>query len=488
MSLKSSLMPLYRRSPAAVKNLFGTVYGHYLNYWRYGPRSEALVHEALERESWSAERWESWQGERLAALLHGAASNVPYYREHWRARRARGDTSPVDRLENWPLLDKSTLRANAAALVAEHASTRSMFKLETSGTSGTPITTWRSREALRQWYALVEARWRRWYGVTRFDNWGILGGQEVAPVDQSDPPFWLWNGAGNQLYMSSLHLKPKNIPAYVRAMTDHEVVHLYGYSSSLAELARMALDQGLKLPQMKAVVTNAEPLEPYQRTVMSEAFGPTVHSSYGMSEAVAAASECSDGALHLWPEVGVVEVFADGSHERVPSGSAGRLVCTGLLNPDMPLIRYVVGDRGALEPSGSVPVACGCGRAMPRLARLEGRNVDNLVTADGRKVFWVNPVLYGLPIAEGQIVQEAVDRIVVNVVPAAGFDDGTKSEITDRLRLRLGPIDVTFKTVDAIPRGANGKFRAVINQVPGSAGSTGSSGSTAAAASSGTTE
>jgi phenylacetate-CoA ligase len=125
---------------------------------------------------------------------------------------------------------------------------------------------------------------------------------------------------------------------------------------------------------------------------------------------------------------------------------------------------------------------------MPRLARLEGRNVDNLVTADGRKVFWVNPVLYGLPIAEGQIVQEAVDRIVVNVVPAAGFDDGTKSEITDRLRLRLGPIDVTFKTVDAIPRGANGKFRAVINQVPGSAGSTGSSGSTAAAASSGTTE
>ncbi|HET8984450.1 MAG TPA: hypothetical protein VFN03_01705 [Trueperaceae bacterium] len=479
MSLKSSLMPLYRRSPAVVKNLFGTVYGHYLNYWRYGPRSEALVQEALEREGWSAERWQAWQNERLAALLHGAAANVPYYREHWRSRRARGDRSPVDRLENWPLLDKSTLRANATALVAEHTDPRSMFKLETSGTSGTPITTWRSRDALRQWYALVEARWRRWYGVTRFDNWAILGGQEVAPVDQSEPPFWLWNGAGNQLYMSSLHLKPENIPAYARALIDHGVVHLYGYSSSLSELARMALEQGLELPHLKAVVTNAEPLEPYQRAVMSEAFGPTVHSSYGMSEAVAAASECAHGSLHLWPEVGVVEVFADESEEKVTDGSAGRLVCTGLLNPDMPLIRYVVGDRGALAHAAGAPEACGCGRAMPRLARLEGRNVDNLVTADGRKVFWVNPVLYGLPILEGQIVQEAVDRIVVNVVPAEGFDEGTKKEISDRLQLRLGRMDVTFRNMETIPRGANGKFRAVINLVPLSPESTTSNGSSA---------
>lgn len=465
MTLKGTLMPLYRRSPAALKNLFGTVYGHYLNRWRYGPRSEALVSEALERESWSAERWSTWQDERLAALLHGAAANVPYYREHWRGRRAKGDTSPVDRLENWPLLDKTTVRANATALIAEHTDPKSLFKLETSGTSGTPITTWRSREAMRQWYALVEARWRRWYGVSRFDNWAILGGQEVTSVDRTEPPFWLWNGAGNQLYMSSLHIKPKNISAYVGALTDHKVIHLYGYSSSLAELSRMALDQGLKLPRLKAVVTNAEPLEPFQRAVIAEAFGPNVHTSYGMSEAVAAASECAEGTLHLWPEAGVVEVFADEADVKVTDGSSGRLVCTGLLNTDMPLIRYVIGDRGALAPTGAAHSACGCGRSMPRLTGLEGRNIDSLVTADGRKVFWVNPVLYGLPIFEGQIVQEAVDRIVVNFVPASGFDDSTQQEIAARLRLRLGSVDVRFERMEVIPRGANGKFRAVVNRL-----------------------
>src|SRR5690606_837303 len=126
--------------------------------------------------------------------------------------------------------------------------------------------------------------------------------------------------------------KPENIPAYVKALIDHKVVHLYGYSSSLAELSRLALDQGLKMPQLKAVVTNAEPLEPYQREVIAKAFGAAVHTSYGMSEAVAAASECDAGTLHLWPEAGFVEVFADEVDEKVTDGSSGRLVCTGLLN------------------------------------------------------------------------------------------------------------------------------------------------------------
>ena len=466
MSLKAALMPVYRRSPATVQNLFGTMYGHYLNYWRYGPRSETLVQEALERETWSPARWEAWQSERLATLLHAAATEVPYYRELWRARRLKGDTSPVDRLDSWPVLEKAALRSNASAFISERSDPKSLFKLQTSGTSGTPVTTWRGREPMRQWYALVEARWRRWYGVSRFDNWAILGGQEVTPIDRSEPPFWLWNRAGNQLYLSSLHLNAANIAVYARALHQHGIVHMYGYSSSLAEMARLALAHGQALPRMKAIVTNAEPLEAYQRDVISSAFGTQVHTSYGMSEAVAGASECEYGTLHLWPEAGVVEVVADGSNEPVTDGASGRLICTGLLNTDMPLIRYDIGDRGALAATFTAGAStCGCGRSMPSLARLEGRSTDNLSTLDGRKVFWVNPVLYGLPIYEGQIVQVAIDRIVVNVVPAEGFDLNAEREITSRLHHRLGPVDVEVRRTDAIPRGANGKFRAVVNQV-----------------------
>ena len=40
---------------------------------------------------------------------------------------------------------------------------------------------------------------------------GVLGGQLVAPVTQTKPPFWVWNAGLNQLYLSSYHLSAGNL-------------------------------------------------------------------------------------------------------------------------------------------------------------------------------------------------------------------------------------------------------------------------------------
>ena len=63
---------------------------------------------------------------------------------------------------------------------------------------------------------------------------------------------------------------------------------------------------------------------------------------------VAMASECASGGLHIWPESGYLEVLEDDSDKNAPDGEVGRLVATGLLNQDMMLVRYEVGDRLAL--------------------------------------------------------------------------------------------------------------------------------------------
>ena len=44
-----------------------------------------------------------------------------------------------------------------------------------------------------------------------------------------------------------------------------------------------------------------------------------------------------------------------------------------------------------------------------------------IVTPDGRRVFWLNSTLYGLPMLEAQIVQEKIDHLRVCYVPAPGF-------------------------------------------------------------------
>ena len=110
-------------------------------------------------------------------------------------------------------------------------------------------------------------------------------------------------------------------------MVEHRVTYLWGYASSLYALAQETLRRRRFDVRMKVAITNAEPVYPYQRQAIAEAFGCPVRETYGMAEIVAAASECPEGRLHTWPDVGIVE-FAEG--ETVGEACrSGALVCTG---------------------------------------------------------------------------------------------------------------------------------------------------------------
>jgi phenylacetate-CoA ligase len=450
-----ALLNLYHRLPPTAASAVASARGLYLRAWRYGRDTERLVAEAVERDRWSAAQWRAWRDERLAMVLHRAATRVPYYREQWAARRRNGDRSSWELLENWPILEKATLRTRARDFVADDCDVRRMFHEHTSGTTGTSLDLWWSRATVVQWYALVEARLRRWHGVSRRDRWGILGGQLVTPVTRRTPPFWVWNAALKQLYMSSYHLAPDLVPAYLQALSDYGVRHLLGYSSALYELALAVSRNGRRDVSLAVVTTNAEPLFPHQRQTIQDAFGCPVRESYGMAEIVVAASECEAGALHQWPDVGVLE-YAGGAEDGQPQDVVG----TGLLNIDMPLIRYRVGDRARPAEAGAT---CACGRGLPLIAGIEGRSDDLLRTRDGRRVGRLDPIFKkGLPIIEAQILQDTIDHIRVRYVPAQGFSSDTSAALTREIQARLGDVRVTLEAMTHIPRTASGKFRAVI--------------------------
>lgn len=455
------LLAIYHRFPYPLKMLAATARGFYLHAWRYGLDHEQRVAAALERDTWSTERWASWQEEQLTYVLHRAAIQVPYYRQQWNKRHKNGDEIDRGTLRNWPVLEKAPLKAAPKTFVADDCKTRRMFHEHTSGTTGKSLDLWWSRGTVREWYALFEARCRRWYGVSRHDRWAILGGQLVTPIDQRRPPFWVWNAALNQLYMSSYHLAPDLIPAYLDALLQHEIRYLWGYTSSLYTLAQEALRLDRTDLKMKVAITNAEPVYDYQREAIEQAFQCPVRETYGMAEIAAAASECEHGNLHLWPEVGLVEIV---QHDRIlPPGKTGELVCTGLLNADMPLIRYRVGDTGSLRAESET---CACGRTLPLLDSIEGRVDDVLYTPDGRRIGRLDPVFKAhLPVREAQIIQEEVDRIRVRYVPAPDYTAAAGRSIIERLQARMGKIEVVLQQVDEVPREPNGKFRAVVSQL-----------------------
>jgi phenylacetate-CoA ligase len=458
--MRSLALRLYYRLPAPARSLAATLEGYYLRWWRYGPMSERLKHEAIDREHWTPAQWRAWQAERLGVILERAATRVPYYREQWAARRRNGDRASWELLENWPVLHKEALRQHPQAFVADDRSLRRMFHLRTSGTTGTPLELWRSHEAVRGVYGIGLARTRGWHGVSLRDRRAMLGGQLVVPVRQRRPPFWVWNAGLKQLYMSSYHLAPDLVPYYLDALARYGVVYLVGYASSLYALAHGALREGRRDLKMAVALSSSERLYTEQRDAIAAAFQCPVRETYGMAENVTMATECPSGRLHLWPEIGIVEVVDEG--RPVPLGGFGEFQCTGLMNPDMPLIRYHLADCGRLDP-GVEP--CACGRTLPMVTNIEGRTTDLLLTRDGRPVFWVNPVLYGLPVRQAQFVQETLGRVVVRYVPGAGFSGDSARAIIKRLRERLGEIDVVLEQVAEVPRGAGQKLRSVICNV-----------------------
>jgi phenylacetate-CoA ligase len=385
---------------------------------------------------------------------------VPYYRAYWSSQRRQGNVASWAILDNWPILEKQSVRANPLAFIADDCNPKQMYHEHTSGTTGTPLNLWWSKQTVREWFALIEARLRHWHDVSYHDRWAILGGQLVAEHSRAKPPFWVWNAGLKQLYLSAYHLSESSVAAYGEALTQHNVSYLLGYPSGMSYIARVALEKGVALPKLKFVMSNAEPLYSSQREVLSKAFSCPVYDSYGMAEIVAAGSECKAGSMHQWPEVGLTEIWQDDENVPVHGEAFGRIIATGLLNLDMPLIRYNVGDHGALYNNA----ACNCGRTLPQWKGIEGRSDDEIVSSDGRHIGRLDPIFKSeLPIIEAQIIQEAPNVLRIKIVPTDEFSATSEQLLLRLVKSRVGDMHVVVEKVATIPRTNNGKFRAVIS-------------------------
>ena len=288
----------------------------------------------------------------------------------------------------------------------------------------------------------------------------MLGGQVVIPIRQTA----LRSGYGTNPCASSICRPfisaPTRPAATSKPWSSIKSGTCWDIHRALHVLARASRQCVEAVPDCRVVLANAEPLHDTQRAAIADAFRCPVRETYGMAELVSSASECEHGNLHLWPEVGVMEIREP---DQESGNESGDFVCTGLLNTDMPLIRYVVGDSGSLPRWGS---QCHCGRSLPLVDRIHGRSNDMLLTRDGRRVFWLNPVFYGLPVEEAQIIQDRLDQITVRYTASPDFSERALRTMRDRLHARLGPIQVLTEPVSRIPREANGKFRAVVCNVP----------------------
>jgi len=135
---------------------------------------------------------------------------------------------------------------------------------------------------------------------------------------------------------------------------------------------------------------------------------------------------------------------------------------TDLHNLGMPFIRYANGDMATVGAEGR----CSCGRALPRLASVDGRVVEQLRDGDGALV---NGLLFNIVftyLAEAakqfQVVQHKDRSVTVKIIPGEGYDGAAADEVRRNIQRYLKGVRVDLQPVAEIPATSGGKRRFVV--------------------------
>jgi phenylacetate-CoA ligase len=246
-------------------------------------------------------------------------------------------------------------------------------------------------------------------------------------------------------------------------LLEEKPTYLQVHPSTLRELLRLSRESGRKPDGLLGVKTESETVEPDLRAFCIEEWGVRITDIYSCQEACIIAIECPQVPhYHVQSEFCLVEILDDDGRPCEP-GQLGRVVLTTLHNFATPLIRYELGDYAVPgEP-------CPCGRGLPVLASIAGRQRHLAVLPSGDRVTLAlnfERVLNDLPIRQFQLIQRSLDEIEARLVVKRPMTEDEEQQLAAYFNRGFGhEFPFTFVYVDDIPRLASGKHEIFRSEV-----------------------
>lgn len=415
------------------------------------------------RSEWLAEALlEAQQFRQLSALVEHSFQHVPHYREPLLSvGYATGEPLTRDLWERIALLERAVVQQRGRELRSDSVPQAhgGLSEVVTSGSTGMPVKVLRSDLCMLLWEA-VTLRDHAWHGR---DFKGTLAGVRWYPdgvalyPDGASWPDWGPPAAGVGATAPSFGLSiTANAGEQAEWLARVQPEYLVIFPSLLPELARACDAQGIRLSRLRQIRTVGECLPDAVRELCQRQWAVPLQDVYSAHEVGYIALQCPlHEHYHVQSESVLVEVL-DAAGRACRPGEIGRVVVTPLHNFAMPLLRYALGDYAEAGAS------CPCGRGLPVLARILGRNRNMLTLPDGRHL-WprLSELKYNdvLPVTQFQVIQKDLSRLEVRLVAAR---EGTPED-ERRLRAiiveRIGyPFEVDFTYPDCIARTPGGKF------------------------------
>lgn len=411
------------------------------------------------------------QNRRLRAMVAHAHATVPYYRDAMRERGLRPEHfRTVDDLAKLPIVSGAELARDPRRFLSTAVGREPLLEVTTSGSSGHAKRIWWDRAAVfgsracgvrhRHVQATLLGRWRG----ARALSIGPRTGTAAKVGAFYDAHSWFPRAVATQSAKTDPSESFERNLAKINAARPDLVT---GFGAYIAAIYRWADAHGRAIHRPRLIAYGGEHMTAADRRFLETTLGIAVTSSYQSCEAFRIALQCHlNAGFHIHVDQVALRVV-DEQGETLPPGQRGRIVLSNLTNRATVLLNYATGDLGSMAGA-----PCPCGRTLPMLATLDGREDDLIVLPGDERLHdsTLLPRLYDVPgVIRVQVVQETLDRFRVRVVHSRALADGV---LRERLAAALGQVigphlgDVQVEIDDEIPCAPGAKFRCVVSRVP----------------------
>ncbi len=417
----------------------------------------------LEDSQWlPAEEILARQHEQLAKLAEYSARFCRAFRERLKkAGLEPADLCDAANLSRLPLLSRRDLQRGDMYCVQPPKEHLPVSETKTSGSTGEPVTV--RRTAVTQLFWLANTLREYFWHERAFD----LKFSAIRPTisEYAELPHW-GPPAGLLFETGPAQLIPitTSVEKIAELLTAFEPNVLVIYPNVLTALIAHLRETDARLPSVKLIRSISETLPPALKEEARAFFDARVVDNYSSQEVGVIAVECpQSGLYHVMSESLIVEVIGEGG-QACGEGETGRVAITDLHNFATPLVRYDIGDYA--QAGG----ACSCGRGLPTLKRILGRERNLILMPDGSR-HWP---LVGFarfrdvaPVTQYQMIQTSREEIEVRLVTEWPLSAEQQGNLGNVICEALGhPFALKFVYFDErIPAGPRGKFEEFISLV-----------------------
>jgi phenylacetate-CoA ligase len=396
-----------------------------------------------------------YQEKALDILLRHAVQNTEFYSQ-WNDYKLK--------LSRFPLTDKNLLRENIDALISKKHDKKKLFKMATSGSTGTPFVGYQDKNKKKRVNAEV---------IYYNEKVGYMVGKKVlflraviSENKKSKLEEWMQNielidvSKLSDSYIDLLMNKIEN--------KSSQGSMLIAYASTYDALRDYYSQKGTtKKDNIYGMVSISEMLFDDTRYAMETLFNCKCVSRYSNQEnGIIGQDDIENNTFILNEAHYIVEILKMDLDMPVEEGEIGRIVITDLYNYAMPIIRYDTGDVGSFKFIKYKGVN------KKALTNFGGRKIDLVYDSDGNLLsphkisvtFWSFPEL-----KQFQFIQQGSNKYLVKLNVKADFT--RQNELKEKLLALFGDGSIiSFEYVDDIPVTGSGKRKYIVNQISGAEG------------------